>query len=203
MESAPFIIHTDGGSRGNPGPAAYGFVLTRPGAPDLEENDFIKQATNNIAEYTAVVRALERAKELGAERVIIKSDSELMVKQMNGQYKVKNEGLLPFYLEAVELRRGFKNVQFQHVRREYNKDADRLCNDAMDARGSTTGRVPIAKPDKPVLRETPEVADDADPLRQAGIALLRKAALAWEEGETSPTVDEVWEEMRTLFQQHE
>jgi len=95
-----FTIHTDGGARGNPGPAAYAFVISRPGQPDVEESGVLGNSTNNVAEYTALVKALERARALGARRVLVQSDSELMVKQMTGEYKVKNEGLRPLYEEA-------------------------------------------------------------------------------------------------------
>src|SRR5207253_6371220 len=86
-----WTIYTDGGSRGNPGPAAYAYVIKRPGEPDIEEMVYLGQTTNNIAEYTGMVKALEHAKELGGRTLIVNSDSELMVKQMNGQYRVKNE----------------------------------------------------------------------------------------------------------------
>ena len=86
-------MNIDGGSRGNPGPAAYAVVIARPGRPPAEEADTIGTATNNVAEYTALVRALGKAAELGAKRLLIHSDSELLVKQMNGEYRVKNESL--------------------------------------------------------------------------------------------------------------
>ena len=100
-----WTIYTDGGSRGNPGPAAYAYVIKRPGVADIEEKGYLGQTTNNIAEYTGLVKALEHAHELGGRKLLVNSDSELMVKQLNGQYKVKNAGLVPLYQKAVALRR--------------------------------------------------------------------------------------------------
>src|SRR5271154_6432896 len=90
-------IHTDGAARGNPGPAAFAFVIARSGDTVAEEHGLLGNATNNVAEYTALVKALERASRLGARKLVVNSDSELMVKQMRGEYKVKHEGLLPLY----------------------------------------------------------------------------------------------------------
>ena len=129
-------IHTDGASRGNPGEAAFAYVISRDGQPPIEEADCLGEMTNNQAEYTALVRALEHALELGARhRVIVHSDSELMVKQMNGEYRVKNEELRDLYEQACALRRRFDGpVTIRHVRREQNKRADQLCNEALDGK---------------------------------------------------------------------
>src|SRR5262245_6985324 len=94
-----FTIHTDGGSRGNPGPAAFAYTIERPGAPTIEEKGYLGDTTNNIAEYTGLVKALTHAAELGAKQVVLNSDSELLVQQMNGKYKVKNAGILPLFEE--------------------------------------------------------------------------------------------------------
>ena len=126
-------IHTDGAARGNPGPAAFAYVIRRDGQEDVEEKGHIGTATNNVAEYTALIKALERAKELGGRRLVIHSDSELMVNQMKGAYKVKNAGLRPLYEEARELWKEFEQVTIRHIRREENSDADALCNQALDA----------------------------------------------------------------------
>ena len=106
MPAPPTLtIHTDGASRGNPGAAAYAYVIARDGQPPIEEADCLGRMTNNQAEYTALVRALEHALELGTHhRLLIHSDSELMVKQMNGEYRVKNEELRGLYEEACVLR---------------------------------------------------------------------------------------------------
>src|SRR5262245_41391159 len=126
-DTAEWLIHTDGGARGNPGPAAFAYTIQHPGAPDIEESGFLGTATNNIAEYAGLVRALEHARKLGGRRLAIQSDSELMVRQMNGEYKVKNPGIRDLFEQADKLRRGFERVTFKHVRREFNKRADALC----------------------------------------------------------------------------
>jgi ribonuclease HI len=126
-------IRIDGAARGNPGPAAFAYVISMEGKPDIEENGCLGTTTNNIAEYTALVRALERACIVGAKRLVICSDSELLVKQMKGEYKVKNEGLKPLYQQARTLAARYEGVAFQHVFREQNKRADQLCNDALDS----------------------------------------------------------------------
>ncbi len=129
---ASWKIHIDGAARGNPGPAAFAFIIQKEGAPALEEKGTLGTMTNNLAEYTALVRALERARELGAERLIVHSDSELLVKQMNGEYRVKNPDLRMLYDRARELGGQFKQVVIRHVPREQNSGADRLCNEALD-----------------------------------------------------------------------
>lgn len=135
-EATVLTIHTDGASRGNPGEAACAYVICRDGQPPIEKADCLGQMTNNQAEYTALVRALQRALELGSQhRVILHSDSELMVKQMNGEYRVKNEELRGLYEQACALRRRFEGaVTIRHVRREQNKRADQLCNEALDGK---------------------------------------------------------------------
>jgi ribonuclease HI len=135
-EATVLTIHTDGASRGNPGDAAFAYVIERDGQTPIEEADCLGQMTNNQAEYIALIRALERALELGTHhRVIVHSDSELMVKQMNGEYRVKNEELRGLYEQACALRGRFEGpVTIRHVRREQNKRADKLCNEALDGK---------------------------------------------------------------------
>lgn len=130
-EAAEVTIHIDGASRGNPGPAAWAFVILADGETLCEEFGRLGEATNNVAEYTALIKALERASAMQARIVHIKSDSELLVKQLNGEYRVRNAGLLPLYEQAQELRRRFEQVDFTHVYREQNKRADKLCNEAL------------------------------------------------------------------------
>ena len=128
-------IHIDGGARGNPGPAGVG-VVVQDTANDTylhEAGYFLGEATNNVAEYQGLLKGLEVAKELGATRILVVSDSELMVKQLNGQYRVKAENLKPLYQRAVALLGGFGKWQMTHTRRENNKLADQLANRAMDA----------------------------------------------------------------------
>ena len=131
-EDGLLTIYTDGAARGNPGPAAFAFIIQREGQEDVEEKSRIGSATNNVAEYTALIKALERAKELGGRRLLIHSDSELMVNQMKGVYKVKNAGLRPLYEEARRLADQFEHVTIRHIRREQNSGADALCNQALD-----------------------------------------------------------------------
>ena len=122
----------DGGSRGNPGPAGYGVRVEREDGSVVELKEALALATNNVAEYSGLLAALRWAAANGIAKFHIRSDSELLVKQMKGQYRVKNPGLQPLYEEAVGLVRQVGKVTFEHVRREFNKDADRLANEAMD-----------------------------------------------------------------------
>ena len=126
-------MHIDGASRGNPGKAAYAVVLARPGLPVVEEADTIGTASNNVAEYTALVEGLSLAQELGVKALQVYSDSELMVKQMNGEYKVKAAHLRTLFADVLAAARSFRRVRFQHVRRELNVEADRLANQGVDA----------------------------------------------------------------------
>lgn len=132
------VIHTDGASRGNPGPAAIGVVIQDPNGRVLAEfGEALSPTTNNVAEYTAVIRALERAAELGARRVECKMDSQLVVRQLNGSYRVKHADMLPLYRRVLELIQRFDQVTFEHVPREENAEADRLANQALDGGGET------------------------------------------------------------------
>ena len=127
-------LFTDGGARGNPGPAAYAFVLeTDDGTVLAAEGQAIGVATNNVAEYSALVAGLERAAELGLDEIEVVSDSELLVKQMLGEYRVKNEALRGLSLDAARLARRLRKVTYRAVRREHNELADRLVNEALDA----------------------------------------------------------------------
>jgi len=127
-------LATDGGARGNPGPAAYGYVLqAEDGSVLAAHGEKIGVATNNVAEYSALVAGLAKAHELGVEEVEVVSDSELMVKQMRGEYRVRNEALRGLFDEASRLARQVGNVSYTAVRREHNTLADRLVNDALDA----------------------------------------------------------------------
>ena len=128
-------LSTDGGARGNPGPAAYGYVLEAEDGTVLDaRGEAIGFATNNVAEYRALVAGLESAVGRGVTELEVVSDSELLVKQMRGEYKVKNEALRRLSLEAARLARRVGDVTYTAVRREHNELADRLVNDALDAR---------------------------------------------------------------------
>jgi probable phosphoglycerate mutase len=127
-------LFTDGGARGNPGPAAYAFVLEAEDDTVLSsEGVAIGTATNNVAEYRALVAGLERAAELGVDELEVVSDSELLVKQMQGEYRVKNDALKALNEQAAGLERRFRSVRYKAVRREHNELADRLVNEALDA----------------------------------------------------------------------
>lgn len=128
------LSYTDGGARGNPGPAGAGAVLYDAESDELlaEISEYLGEQTNNVAEYEALLMALQRAQELGAESVHCKLDSELIVKQMNGEYRVKNLVLQKYFVKIWNLRQQFQSVTFEHIRRELNKEADKLANRAMD-----------------------------------------------------------------------
>jgi ribonuclease HI len=124
---------TDGGSRGNPGPAAYGYVLeAEDGTVLAAHGEAIGVATNNVAEYRALLAGLERAAETGIDELAVVSDSELLVKQMRGEYKVKNAALRELWEEAQGTASRLGSVTYESVRREENELADRLVNEALD-----------------------------------------------------------------------
>ena len=130
-------IHIDGGSRGNPGDAGFGVRVTTPeGAEVAELYGFLGMATNNVAEYQALLHGLRYAIEHGARRVFVFSDSELVVRQVAGSYRVKHPSMIPLHREALALMRQLDEVRVTHVRREQNKDADRLANRALDEKAS-------------------------------------------------------------------
>jgi ribonuclease HI len=130
-------LFTDGGARGNPGPAAFAYVIEAPdGETVAAHGEAFGVATNNVAEYRALVAGLERAAELGVRELEVVSDSELMVKQMRGEYAVKNEALRDLWTQATRAARAVGTVRYTAVRREHNKLADQLVNDALDAAAS-------------------------------------------------------------------
>ena len=127
-------LSTDGGARGNPGPAAYGYVLEAEDGTVLDaRGETIGVATNNVAEYRALIAGLEKAVELSIDELEVVSDSELLVKQMQGEYRVKNEALRELNDEANFLEKKLGRVRYKAVRREHNELADKLVNDALDA----------------------------------------------------------------------
>lgn len=128
------VAYVDGGARGNPGPAGYGVRIEEPDGTVLDElHGALGVATNNVAEYNGLLAALQWALDHDRTRVRIRADSELLVKQMRGEYKVKNPGLRPLYVRARLLVAELDDVVFEHVRREFNEEADRLSNLGMDA----------------------------------------------------------------------
>jgi ribonuclease HI len=188
-------IHTDGGARGNPGPAAFAYVIQREDAPPIEEAGCIGEATNNQAEYTALIRALEHAERLGTHHPLhIHSDSELLVKQINGEYRVKDAGLKPLYEQARRLASRFGSVNIRHIPREQNAWADRLYNAALD--GATKKPAPSGphKKSKNVAGREAAIAAEA-------IECLRAAASAWARGNANdPKPEMVWEQLWSVLE---
>lgn len=174
-------INVDGGSRGNPGPAAYGCYIRGAGSTPISLKGRLGNTTNNIAEYHGLIRALEKAVELGADEVQILADSELMVRQMTGVYRVKNEQIAVLYKIASDLVKQIGKVHFKHVYREDNSVADALCNEALDdprLPNETLGlkHSPPATPPPPkapVKKSVPEASkDDTKPKESAKVKLV-------------------------------
>lgn len=135
MDIKEAVIYSDGGSRGNPGIAGIGVSIQDKEGNELRAiSEYIGEQTNNVAEYTAIRRGLEVALDLGIEKVTCYLDSELVVKQIKGEYKVKNERMIPMYNMVMPLTKKFKSFEIIHVRRELNKRADQLANEAMDGK---------------------------------------------------------------------
>jgi ribonuclease HI len=131
------IVSCDGAARGNPGPAGIGVQITDEAGDVIAEiAEWIGETTNNVAEYTAAIEGLRRAAALGARRVHLRSDSQLLIQQLSGKYKVKAAHLRPLYDEVKGLLSDFDHVRLQHVPREQNREADRLANLGVDLRGS-------------------------------------------------------------------
>lgn len=190
MPGPKVTVYTDGASRGNPGPAAAAFVIAHDDVPILEYAEPIGKATNNVAEYTAMIRALDCCQHLGVKTLQLHSDSELMVKQMRGEYQVKHPDILPLFAKARDLVSAFKHVVFVHVPRAENADADRLGNEALDGHPHPLPpldgfRLPEAEPDDNEL--IPEAAQ---------IAVLQRAFDAWSSGDTSLKPADVWSELQ-------
>lgn len=133
------VAHIDGGARGNPGPAGYGVRIERDDGTIVEMKKALGRCTNNVAEYEGLLAALRWAVAEGIDTLHIRSDSELLIRQMRGEYRVKNPGLIPLHEEARALARQIGHVTFEHVRREFNREADRLANEAMDEAAASNG----------------------------------------------------------------
>lgn len=128
------VVYTDGAARGNPGPASIGAAIYEWGIDDplLEVSEAIGRATNNVAEYRAVIAGLELLQQVGAKQVTVRADSQLLVNQLNGSFRVKAANLKPLFRRVKELAGGFDRIEFEHVRREHNTVADALANAALD-----------------------------------------------------------------------
>jgi ribonuclease HI len=214
MADPVLTIYTDGASRGNPGAAAFAYIISGLGEDDIEEGACLGRMTNNQAEYTALVKSLQHALELAPEaRIVLHSDSELMVKQMRGEYRVKNEELRPLYEQASALAARFKKgVTFRHVRRSDNSRADALCNQALDGKREPSARELLARhaarstpPPAPKVAVTPvpkPAPKPPAPLREQALNCLRKAAAAWAAGKPGPSAEMVWGELTRLLNEH-
>jgi ribonuclease HI len=135
------VVHVDGGARGNPGPAAAASVITSPAGEVIDERaQLLGTATNNVAEYRALLLGLARARELGAEEVEVVGDSELIAKQVQGLYKVRHQAMRPLHLEAMDALRGFRRWSIRTVPRAQNAHADALVNAALDRAAASASR---------------------------------------------------------------
>src|SRR5262245_59191161 len=196
MSIAEVTIYTDGASRGNPGPAAIAFVVQVDGQTISEFGTRIGQATNNTAEYLALIRGLEFVDGLSAKRVHIRSDSELMVRQMRGEYRVKHPDLIPLNEQAQVLARRFSAVTYTHVPRAENAEADRLCNEALDGRATPIPEIaPATSPAAPVPQGRPSTAAS-----EAIVELLGDVRDAWlKSSGAKPSIEEVSEKIQSIL----
>lgn len=138
------VFAFDGGSRGNPGPSAgVGIALDASGAVLAERTRYLPEATNNVAEYHGLLAAIELARELKVKKLRLQGDSELVVKQLKGEYKVKNKNMIPLFIEAIQRLREFESWQVRHIPREENASADELANQVLDARAPKKKKSPL------------------------------------------------------------
>jgi len=145
--AAAYRVNIDGGSRGNPGPAAYGVLIRDPrGQVVAKLKKYIGRMTNNVAEYYGLIAALDYAQTHGIRALRVESDSELLVKQMRGLYKVKSGDLQPLFERAKKMSQGFESFRIDHVYREQNREADALANEALDETAGPVSGAPAAKP---------------------------------------------------------
>jgi ribonuclease HI len=185
-----YVINIDGAARGNPGPASFAYVIRRPDGSTIRDSGCLGSTTNNLAEYAALVRALTRAVEIKVDDVIVRSDSELLVKQMTGVYKVKNEGLRELFEEARDLAKQIPRFAIEHVRRAQNSEADKLCNEALDG----------ARPASSTPSGHTKSKKNEDQLDKAAVEYLKSIAEFWEMGKPFlPTPREVWKRLREMM----
>jgi len=136
LKNKTVVLYTDGCCRGNPGPAGIGVVIKDPHKKILKElSEYIGEATNNIAEYSAIIRGLEAACDLGADEITVFMDSELVVKQLSGEYRVKDERMKELFLQTLGALKDFKSFEIKHIDRSKNKEADLLANKALNLSG--------------------------------------------------------------------
>ncbi len=194
MSSGKVTVYTDGASRGNPGPAAASFVILHDDVPIVEYAEPIGNRTNNFAEYTAMIRALECCSKMGINKLRLHSDSELMVKQMRGEYKVKHADIIPLHDRASNLVAAIGRVEFAYVPRKENAEADRLGNEALDGKPR-----PLPSLDGFKLSDGDDQPADKDEVpvpNAAQIAVLQRAYDSWSEGDNGLKPADVWEELQ-------
>lgn len=139
MAEEKTFVYIDGAARGNPGEAGIGIIIKDSQDKNIRQlYKYIGSTTNNIAEYTALIFALQEVLILGLKSVVVHSDSELLVKQLNGEYRVKNSNLKPFYEQFLHLKTGFNRLEIKQIAREENKETDKLANQAIDSRIDTS-----------------------------------------------------------------
>jgi len=201
---AELVIHTDGAARGNPGPAAYAYTIRNGDGEIIDEAGCLGTMTNNQAEYIALVKALEHAERLGTHhRLRIHSDSELLVKQMNGEYRVKDAKLQQYYREASKLVDEFDDVKIRHVPRAENSRADRLCNEALDGiHKSRSQPESTVRPKESVVQtaaasSTPAPVSRDAKVRAKVLECLSHAAREWSRGDPADppvesVLDDIW-----------
>jgi ribonuclease HI len=193
LATKTLTVHTDGGARGNPGPAAFAYVIETSDGEVIEHAQCLGRMTNNQAEYLGLVHALEHCLRLGKDHsVSAYSDSELMVKQIKGEYRVKNEELREYYTKAKDLSRHFARFTITHVRRNENSHADRLYNEALDGKRST-GKSVTKAPDKTA---------NADAwLKDQALQCLTEAAKQWARGDAmSPNPAEILKKLQIFLE---
>jgi len=193
-------INTDGASRGNPGPAAFAYVIARAGSEPIEESGCLGRTTNNQAEYEALIRALERVAALGTHyQLHIRMDSDLIVKQMRGEYRVKDANMRPLHERAMALWRRFEHrPSIEHVRREQNSRADQLCNEALDGARRCAGA-----PSPPARRAaSPGNPNRLAAARAEAIACLRAAAGSWAARDpNAPSPEDVYDQLWSILEE--
>ncbi len=194
MSSGKVTVFTDGASRGNPGPAAASFVILHDDVPIVEYAEQIGNRTNNYAEYTAMIRALECCRRMGVSKLRLHSDSELMVKQMRGEYKVKHADIIPLHDRASDLVAAIGRVEFVYVPRKENAAADRLGNAALD--GKPRPLPPLEGFKLSDGDGQPAEEDDALVPDAAQIAVLQRAYESWSEGDNGLKPADVWAELQ-------
>jgi ribonuclease HI len=169
-----YVANVDGASRGNPGPASYAVVVRGPdGVTCFEVGKYLGRATNNVAEYYGLITALDYAAAQGIDRLLVRSDSELLVRQMQGRYKVKSTDLRPLYERARKMANGLAHFAIEHVPRELNREADELANLALDRTGSRSGGSSAPAAEAEAKPAKAEAAARSNPAQTRGESSIR------------------------------